>query len=394
MRVAIYGRVSTGHQVEQQTIEQQIERLTALVATHATEGWTLEPAHVFRDDGYSGASLARPGLDRLRDAIKGREVDRVLVTAPDRLARNYVHQMVLLEEWTRAGCNTEFLERPMSDDPHDNLLLQIRGAVAEYERTLIAERMRRGRLAKLRAGTLLPWTRAPYAYRLSPDRPRDPRGVTLDLAEAAIVAELFAMYREPAVSLLQLSMRLDARGVPTPSGAPRWSCATVRGILRNPTYTGQVCDEPGLCCPQQHGAPIFAACAGELRLLRSGVQGSDARAVRLLHLQRQAAEHLLASYDPLLLAPSTGGSARRAGLAGPLRVAERAGTARHGRRAGARRSVVATGAAGPTRSPAPRPGAPAAAHRAAYGCLSQGGDPARRIRAATARAGAAGERTG
>jgi site-specific DNA recombinase len=236
----MYGRVSTGHQVEQQTIEQQIERLTALVATHATEGWTLEPAHVFRDDGYSGASLARPGLDRLRDAIKGREVDRVLVTAPDRLARNYVHQMVLLEEWTRAGCTTEFLERPMSDDPHDNLLLQIRGAVAEYERTLIAERMRRGRLAKLRAGTLLPWTRAPYAYRLSPDRPRDPRGVTLDLAEAAIVAELFAMYREPAVSLLQLSMRLDARGVPTPSGAPRWSCATVRGILRNPTYTGQV----------------------------------------------------------------------------------------------------------------------------------------------------------
>src|SRR3954454_5456213 len=240
MRVAIYGRVSTGQRVEQQTIEQQIERLTAQVATHATEGWTLEPAHVFRDDGYSGASLARPGLDRLRDAIKGREVDRVLVTAPDRLARNYAHQMVLLEEWTRAGCTTEFLERPMSDDPHDNLLLQIRGAVAEYERTLIAERMRRGRLAKLRAGTLLPWTRAPYAYRLSPDRPRDPRGVTLDLAEAAIVAELFAMYREPAVSLLQLSMRLDARGVPTPSGAPRWSCATVRGILRNPTYTGQV----------------------------------------------------------------------------------------------------------------------------------------------------------
>lgn len=98
---------------------------------------------MFRDDGYSGAALARPGLDRLRDAIKGREVDRVLVTAPDRLARNYVHQMVLLEKWARAGCSAEFLDRPMSDDPHDHLLLQIRGAVAEYERTLIAERMRR-----------------------------------------------------------------------------------------------------------------------------------------------------------------------------------------------------------------------------------------------------------
>ena len=240
MRVAIYGRVSTSHQVDHQTIEQQLERLTAHVHGHAAEGWALDPAHVFRDDGYSGAALARPGLDRLRDAVKGREVDRVLVTAPDRLARNYVHQMVLLEEWARAGCVAEFLERPMSDDPHDHLLLQIRGAVAEYERTLIAERMRRGRLARLRAGLLLPWTRAPYGYRLSPDRPRDPRGVMTDPAEAAVVAELFALYREPGASLMRLAMHLDARGVPTPSGTPRWSSATIRGILRNPTYTGQV----------------------------------------------------------------------------------------------------------------------------------------------------------
>jgi len=104
MRIAIYSRVSTSHQVEHQTIEQQLERLTAHVRAHAADGWVLDPAHVFRDDGYSGAALARPGLDRLRDAVKAREVDRVLVTAPDRLARNYVHQMVLLEEWTQAGC--------------------------------------------------------------------------------------------------------------------------------------------------------------------------------------------------------------------------------------------------------------------------------------------------
>jgi site-specific DNA recombinase len=195
---------------------------------------------VFRDDGYSGAVLARPGLDRLRDAVKGRELDRVLVTAPDRLARNHVHQMVLLEEWAHAGCAAEFLDRPMSDDPHDHLLLQIRGAVAEYERTLIAERMRRGRLAKLRAGVLLPWTHAPYGYRVSPDRPRDPKGVTTDPAEAAVVAELFAMYREPGASLRRLALHLDRRGVPTPSGTPRWSSPTIRGILRNPVYTGQV----------------------------------------------------------------------------------------------------------------------------------------------------------
>ena len=227
MRVAIYGRVSTGQQVEHQTIEQQIERLIAHVTARAAQGWALDPGHVFRDDGHSGAALSRPGLDRLRDAIKARELDRVLVTAPDRLARNYAHQMVLLEEWAGAGCAAEFLDRPMSDDPHDHLLLQIRGAVAEYERTLIAERMRRGRRAKLRAGALLPWTYAPYGYRMSPDRPRDPHGVTVDAAEAAVVAELFAMYREPGTSLMQLAMQLDARGVPTSSGTPRWSSPTV-----------------------------------------------------------------------------------------------------------------------------------------------------------------------
>src|SRR3954452_6327401 len=156
MRIAIYGRVSTSHQVEHQTIEQQLARLVAHVGAHAAEGWALDPAHVFRDDGYSGAALVRPGLDRLR------------------------------------------------------------------------------------AGTLLPWTYAPYGYHLSPDRPRDPAGVTTDPAEAAVVAELFAMYREPGTSLRQLALHLDTRGVPTPRGRPRWSSPTIRGILRNPTYTGEV----------------------------------------------------------------------------------------------------------------------------------------------------------
>ncbi len=237
MRVAIYVRVSTTRQAQQQTIEQQRERLVAHVAA---QGWSLREEHIFRDDGYSGSVLARPGLDRLRDAARTRELDRVVVTAPDRLARNYVQQMVLLEEFTRAGCAVDFLDRPMSDDPHDQLLLQIRGAVAEYERTLIAERMRRGRLSKLRAGLLLPWTRPPYGYRLDPERPRDPAGVTLAPDEAAVVAELFALYLEPGTSLARLAQTLQWRAIPTPSGNHRWSGPTIRGILGNPTYTGQV----------------------------------------------------------------------------------------------------------------------------------------------------------
>src|SRR5262245_51037041 len=225
---------------KRESTDQQLERLRAHVAAHVEEGWDLREEHVFRDDGYSGARLQRPGLDRLRDTVAAAALDRVLVTAPDRLARNYVHQMVLLEELERQGCQVDFLERPMNQDPHDYLLLQIRSAVAEYERTLIAERMRRGRLRKLQAGVLLPWTRAPYALRLDPERPRDPAGVRVEEAEAAVVRELFAQYLEPGGSLAGLAKNLYRLGVPTPTGKRCWHPNTIRLLLTNPSYTGQV----------------------------------------------------------------------------------------------------------------------------------------------------------
>jgi site-specific DNA recombinase len=145
MRVALYARVSTQRQAQAQTVEQPLDRLKR----YADEpGWAIPMENVFRDDGFSGAWLKRPGLDRLRDRAAARTLDRVLLSAPDRLARNYVHPVLLLEELEKNGCQVQFLDRPMSQDPHDQLLLQIRGAVAEYERTLITERMRRGRPRK------------------------------------------------------------------------------------------------------------------------------------------------------------------------------------------------------------------------------------------------------
>src|SRR2546430_4822600 len=209
MRVAVYGRVSTARQAQAQTIEQQLDRLRAAVAGH---GWELDEQHVYRDDGYSGASLGRPGLDRLRDHAAVAELDLVLVTAPDRLARNYVHQVLLIDELAGQGCQVEFLDRPMSQDPHDQLLLQIRGAVAEYERTLITERMRRGRLAKLRAGTLLPWTTPPFGYRLDPERPRQASAVRVDPTEAVPVSQLFDREPQPPAPLYRLPPRPNPAG--------------------------------------------------------------------------------------------------------------------------------------------------------------------------------------
>jgi site-specific DNA recombinase len=237
LRIALYARVSTLHQAQAQTIDQQLTRLQAYAAEH---GWPVPDDHIFRDDGRSGATLNRPGLDHLRDAARAGELDRVLVTEPDRLARNYVQQMIIMDELEHNGCPIEFLDRPLSDDPQDRLLLQIRGAVAEYERTLIGDRMRRGRQAKYRAGTLLPWTRAPYGYRLNPDRPRDPTGLTLDPAEAVVIRQIFAWYAEEHTSLEQVARQLQAQGVPTPSGKQIWSLCTLHNILSQPTYTGQV----------------------------------------------------------------------------------------------------------------------------------------------------------
>jgi site-specific DNA recombinase len=237
MSTAVYVGVSTQRQSQAQTIDQQLARLRAHLAA---QGEALQSEQIFRDDGYSGASLNRPGLDHLRDAVRAAAFDRVLVTTPDRLARNYVHQMVLLEELERLGCQVEFLERPMSQDPHDQLLLQIRSAVAEYERTLIAERMRRGRQMKLRAGILLPWATMPYGYRVDPERPRDPGGVRMDPAEGAIIRELFTRYLEAPETLRGLVKYLLGLGLPSPRGRARWSAASVRGILTNPAYTGQV----------------------------------------------------------------------------------------------------------------------------------------------------------
>jgi site-specific DNA recombinase len=239
MKTAIYVRVSTDQQAQNQTIEQQVERLEQAIAEHGV--WELDASHIYRDEGISGAKLKRPGLDRLREQAQVGAFEQVLITAPDRLARNYVHQVLLLDEFAQVGCPIHFLDRPMQgDDPHEQLLLQIRGAVAEYERSLIAERMRRGRQAKLKSGTMLPWTQAPYGYLLDVERPRDPSRVQVDPVKASLVQQIFAWYTaaEQSVSLYQIAQRLNADGLPSPRGQGPWNPSTIRYLLRNHAYTG------------------------------------------------------------------------------------------------------------------------------------------------------------
>ena len=139
---AIYARVSSDQQTADKTIASQ---LAALEARLAREGLRVAPEHRFVDEGYSGATLVRPALERLRDAAAAGALDRVYVHSPDRLARRYAYQVLLMDELRRAGVEVVFLNRAIGLSPEDDLLLQVQGMVAEYERAKILERSRRGK---------------------------------------------------------------------------------------------------------------------------------------------------------------------------------------------------------------------------------------------------------
>ncbi|MEJ7640303.1 MAG: recombinase family protein [Singulisphaera sp.] len=224
MRTAIYARVSTDKQGRDQTIDSQLDALRRWATAH---GHDLKDDHVYIDEGYSGARLDRPALDRLRDAAREGEFDVIAVYTPDRLARRYAYQVLLLEEFRRAACAVEFIERPISDDPHDQLLLQIQGAIAEYERAVLAEQFRRGKLQKARAGQ---WgAAAPLRLSLRPQTRWSPRASRGRRAEAEVVRMLYRWLIDERTTVRQILKRL-AEGPWRPRAAsgsgPTASCTT------------------------------------------------------------------------------------------------------------------------------------------------------------------------
>ena len=234
MHTALYARVSTERQERQQTIDGQ---LAALYAWAAAGGHAIVEEHVFRDEGYSGSRLDRPGLDALRDAVRDGAVQQIAVLTPDRLARKYAYQVLLLEEFRRAGCEVVFLHHPISDDPNDQLLLQIQGAIAEYERAVLGERFRRGKLQRARDGHYL-GGRAPYGYRYMPRQDTVPGHLVVDEAEAELVRMLYDWLLEEQTTVRQILKRLNAGPWLPRSGRHAWSPSVVHHILTDPIYAG------------------------------------------------------------------------------------------------------------------------------------------------------------
>ena len=237
-RAVIYARVSSERQREAQTISSQ----TAAVQEFARkEGYAIADEWIFEDEGYSGSTLVRPGLERVRDMAADGQIDTVLVYSPDRLSRKYAYQVLLMEEFLRNGVEVVFVNAPQAHTPEEQLLVQFQGMIAEYERAQIAERSRRGKRYRARSGIVNVLSGAPYGYRYVKKTDDAAAYYEVIEAEAEVVRMIYDLYSTGRMSMGAITRLLNDRGIPTRKGVSRWERSTVWGILRNPAYVGKAC---------------------------------------------------------------------------------------------------------------------------------------------------------
>src|SRR5262252_7601125 len=238
MRMAvIYARVSSEQQREENTIASQTASLIEFARSHELE---VPKEWVFEDEGYSGATLERPGLERVRDLAAEGQIQVVLAYSPDRLSRKYAYQILLIEEFARHGVETLFVKSPQGDSAEDQLLVQFQGMIAEYERAQILERSRRGKRHRAQAGEVSVMSGAPYGYRYIRKTDEALAAYLVDEAEASVVRRVYEMYTVEGLSIAEITRRLNREGIP-PRRASRWERSVVWGILRNPAYRGVAC---------------------------------------------------------------------------------------------------------------------------------------------------------
>jgi site-specific DNA recombinase len=235
---AIYTRVSSDRQKEDHTIASQT---AALIEYAQTQGYTVPPEWIFQDEGYSGATLVRPGLEALRDLSAEGQIAAVLVYSPDRLSRKYAYQVLLTEELSRCGVEVIFLKAPAGATPEDQLVVQFQGMIAEYERAQIAERSRRGKRHKAQQGVVNVLSGAPYGYRYVKKSDHSAAYYEVIDHEAQVVQMVFETYTRKHVSINAIARLLNEQRIPTRTEKTRWERSTVWAMLRNPAYQGKAC---------------------------------------------------------------------------------------------------------------------------------------------------------
>jgi site-specific DNA recombinase len=245
---AIYTRVSSEQQREQHTIASQTAALIEFATTRELE---VPKAWIFEDEGYSGSTLERPGLERVRDLAAEGQIQAVLVYAPDRLSRKYAYQVLLIEELARHGVETIFLNAPQRATAEDQLLVQFQGMIAEYERAQILERSRRGKRHRARAGEISVLSGAPYGYRYIRKSEEALASYAPIDTEARIVQQVYELYTVAGLSIGAITRWLNDHGVATRKPGARWERSTVWAVLRNPAYRGTACFGKTRVAPRQ-----------------------------------------------------------------------------------------------------------------------------------------------
>src|SRR5215468_10363482 len=235
-QVAIYARVSSEPHAETHTIASQVAALRERVAA---DRLAVSEAMQFLDEGYSGATLVRPALERLRDVIAAGSVDRLYVHSPDRLARKYAYQVLLVDEFRRAGVEVIFLNRALGQSPEDDLLLQGQGMIAEYERAKIIERHRRGKRHAAHVGAVNVLSGAPYGYRyVTKYEGGGQARYEIIPDEARVVRQVFIWVGGDRLTIGEVCRRLTQAGEKTRTGKTVWDRSVVWGILKKPAYQG------------------------------------------------------------------------------------------------------------------------------------------------------------
>ena len=231
---ALYARVSTTTQQHDETIASQIDALMTYAQAYDYE---INPHHIYQDEGFSGASVDRPALDALRDAVAAGELEAVLILSPDRLARQFAYQYVVTEEFEQAGCEVVFVSHGLGKTPAERMLREMAGVFAEYERAQIAERCRRGRIYKARQGHV--WmSQAPYGYTYVSKTEACPGRLIINETEAEVVRHLFHWLVDEQLSTYQMTKRINETGWRTRKGNTRWSAGYIRNLLGNSVYRG------------------------------------------------------------------------------------------------------------------------------------------------------------
>lgn len=232
--IATYARVSTARQEEEQTIKTQILVLKEFAEKN---GHTI--VKEYADEGWSGDILARPSLDELRNDVKKKIWQAVLIYDPDRLAGRYSYQELVMDELREAGVEVIFITVSAPKNSEDKILHGVRGLFAEYERAKIAERFRLGKLRKVKDGHMLVGE-APYGYRYIRIQDGNPGYYEINDEEANVVRTLFNWVAVEGLTLRKMVMRLFELGVkPRRNKQGVWDKSTLSRILRNTAYEGE-----------------------------------------------------------------------------------------------------------------------------------------------------------